>query len=60
LSPKIVDEYLPNWKRACDQSDVDVVLFSQSAFGNSSMEMLLLAVAIKYAGIAGKKVTITH
>jgi hypothetical protein len=56
---RIVDEQLPHWRAACDHAGADTVYLNQRAFGLSDKELLLLAVAIKYAGIAKKNVTIS-
>lgn len=55
---RLVSTYLPQFKKLCDQGDADLVLLNQRSFGNSESALLLLAMAIKYAGIAGKTVTI--
>jgi hypothetical protein len=55
---KIVDQQLPHWRAACDHAGADTVFLNQRAFGHSDDELFLLAVAIKYAGIAKKNVTI--
>jgi hypothetical protein len=56
---KIVDENLPKWKRACLNADASCVIFTQSAFNKTDNDLFLLAVAIKYAGIMKKDVTIS-
>jgi len=56
---RIVDEQMPHWRAACDHAGADTVFRNQRAFGFSDDELFLLAVAIKYAGIAKKNVTIT-
>jgi hypothetical protein len=56
---KIVDENLPKWKLACLHADASCVILSQRAFTNSENDLFLLAVAIKYAGIAKKDVNIS-
>jgi hypothetical protein len=56
---RIVDHQLPHWRAACDHAGADTVYLNQRAFGLSDKELLLLAVAIKYAGIAKKNVTIS-
>jgi hypothetical protein len=56
---RIVDQQLPHWRAACDHVGADTVYLNQRAFGLSDKELLLLAVAIKYAGIAKKNVTIS-
>jgi hypothetical protein len=55
---KLAAEELPRWKAACDHPEGEVVLLNQRAFGKSASEMLLLGAPIKYAGIAGKDVTV--
>jgi hypothetical protein len=55
---KLVAEELPRWKAACDHPEGQVVILNQQAFGKSASDMLLLGLAIKYAGIAGKDVTV--
>ena len=54
----IVAEQLPEWKRACEDQDTDVVLLTQATFGRSAKEVFLLAAAIKYAGMKQKAVTV--
>jgi len=56
---KIVDENLPKWKRACQYTDTSCVILQQSAFNTTDNDLFLLAVAIKYAGIMKKDVTIS-
>jgi hypothetical protein len=56
---KIVDENLPKWKIACLHADASCVILGQRAFANTENDLFLLAVAIKYAGIAKKDVTIS-
>lgn len=56
---KIVDENLPKWKRACLYTDASCVILQQSAFNTTDNDLFLLAVAIKYAGIMKKDVTIS-
>jgi hypothetical protein len=55
---RVIIEHLPAWKAACDNSAADTVILQQRAFGNSKDELVLLALAIRYAGIAHKNVTI--
>jgi hypothetical protein len=55
---QIVREHLPNWKLACDKSDADAVILHQTSFGRSRNEIVLMNAAIRYAGIAGKTVTV--
>jgi hypothetical protein len=56
---RIVSQELPRWKAACDNPAAEIVILNQRAFGNSEQELFLLSVAIRYAGIAKKHVTIT-
>lgn len=56
---RIVDENLPKWKRACLDTDASSVILNQRAFNTTDNDLFLLAVAIKYAGIVGKDVTIS-
>ncbi len=53
-----VDQELPEWKKACDSSEADTVMFHPDAFGYTAQEMLLMATAIKYAISKGKAITI--
>ena len=55
---RIVTDRLPHWKVACDNGKADMVILQQRAFGRSDDELLLLALAIKYAGIAKRDVMI--
>ena len=55
---EIVEKDLPKWKEACLNTDTPVVIFNQGAFSTSDADLFLLAVAIKYAGIVKKNVTI--
>jgi len=55
---RIVTQQLPGWKAACDNPDAETVILDQRAFGNSQAELFLLSLAIRYAGIAKKNVTI--
>lgn len=55
---KIVSHELPKWKEACDAGGEGKLAFSRSVFGDSIKELLLLALAIKYARRSGKAVTI--
>jgi hypothetical protein len=56
---EIVERDLPRWKEACNNPEAAAVILTQNAFGNSEAEMFLLAVAVKYAGILKKDVTVT-
>jgi hypothetical protein len=56
---RIVDQNLPKWKRACFYTDTSCVVLQQSAFNTTDSDLFLLAVAIKYAGIMKKDVTIS-
>ncbi len=53
-----VSEELPKWKKECDANENGNLSFHQSAFGNSIKELLLLAIAIKYAKRSGKGITV--
>jgi hypothetical protein len=55
---KRVAEELPRWKKACDHPEGQDVILNQRAFSKSASEMLLLGLAIKHAGIAGKDVAV--
>ena len=39
---------------ACEREDIDMILFSQTAFGNSMKDILTLGTLVKYAGANGK------
>jgi len=54
----IVNEELPQWKKACENAVAEIVIFHQDAFGNSFKELLLMAITIKYARLKGKSVTV--
>jgi hypothetical protein len=56
---KIVDENLSKWKRACLHADASCVILRQSSFNTTDNDLFLLAVAIKYAGIMKRDVTIS-
>ena len=56
---RIVDENLPKWKRACLDTDASCVILSQRSFSTTDNDLFLLAVAIMYAGITKKDVTIS-
>jgi hypothetical protein len=53
-----VEMHLPKWKQACLDETSSFVTLSQSAFSNTVWDMHLLAVAIKYAKIVKKNVTV--
>ena len=55
---KIVSQELPKWKEECDAGGESKLAFSQSVFGDSIKELLLIALAIKYAKRSGKEITI--
>jgi hypothetical protein len=55
---RIITQQLPGWKAASDNPDAETVILDQRAFGNSHEELFLLSLAIRYAGIAKKNVTI--
>jgi hypothetical protein len=54
----VILENLPRWKAACDDVAADTVILQQHAFGSSSAELFLMSVAIKYAGLVKKHVTV--
>ena len=54
----LVTKNIPHWKAACDNSDAEIVILHQRAFGSSPDELFLLSVAIKYAGLKKKSVTV--
>lgn len=56
---RIISQELPRWKAACDNPAAEIVILNQRAFGNSDHELFLLSIAVRYAGIAKKHVTIT-
>jgi hypothetical protein len=56
---EIVTENLPKWKSACQNADASCVILTQGAFKKTDNDLFLLAVAIKYAGIAKKDVMIS-
>jgi hypothetical protein len=56
---RIISESLPHWRAACDNPAADMVILPRSAFKNSPEELLLMGLAIKYAGLASKNVTIS-
>ena len=53
-----VEQDLPKWKEKCDAPGKDTLFISQADFGGSVKELLLLALAIKYARKSGKEVNI--
>jgi hypothetical protein len=55
---ELVRQQMPRFQVACDHADADTVIFSQMAFGSSEEELFLMGVAVRYAGIVGKTVTI--
>jgi hypothetical protein len=55
---EIIHRQLPRWQAACDHAEADTVILDQRAFGQTHEEILLLGLAIRYAGIAGKDVMI--
>ena len=55
----IMQKEMPEWITACSHADTDHVIFDQLAFGNSTEELLLMAIAIKYAKLQGKAVMIS-
>jgi len=56
---RIEDENLPKWKRACLDPDASCVILAQRSSSSTDNDLFLLAVAIKYAGITKKDVTIS-
>jgi len=54
----LVSKRIPRWKVACDNSEAEMVVLQQSAFRSTPEDLFLMSVAIKYAGIAKKSVTI--
>lgn len=54
----LVEQNIPRWKAACDHADTDMVIFHQMAFSTTPDDLFLVGIAIKYAGIAKKKVTV--
>jgi hypothetical protein len=55
----IIQKEMPGWITACSRADADHVISDQLAFGNSTEELLLMAIAIKYAKLQGKAVMIS-
>ena len=55
---RLVTEHIPRWREACDNPGADTVVLQQRAFGSSADELFLIALAIKYAGMKKKTVTI--
>ena len=53
-----VEQDLPKWKEECDAPSKGTLFISQADFGGSVKELLLLALAIKYARKSRKEVTI--
>lgn len=54
----IVEEQMPQWKAACENAGAEAILLTQDAFGHSFEETMLLAIAIRYADMTGKTVTV--
>lgn len=54
----IVKEQIPQWKAACENAGAEAILLAQDAFGHSFEETMLLAIAIRYADMTGKTVTV--
>lgn len=54
---EIISKELPEWKKGCD-SDIQGVVLHQDAFGYSTKELILQALAIKYAKQKGKEIHI--
>jgi hypothetical protein len=54
----IISETLPQFRAACDNPNADMVILHRSAFKNSTEDLLLMGMAIKYAGLVRKNVTI--
>lgn len=53
---RIVEKYLPAWKRACTTSDSEGIVLHELAFGSSLRELVLFACAIKFAAANGKNI----
>jgi hypothetical protein len=55
-----IEERLPDFVKACRDRSADTIVMHQAAFAADYQidEMLLLGMAIKYAGLHGKNVTI--
>jgi hypothetical protein len=52
-----LSETAPQATKACE-TDGDVVIFCQEAFGTSVEEILILGLMVKYAGLCGKEVNV--
>jgi hypothetical protein len=50
-----VSDEMPQWKKACDSSEADQVIFHPDAYGYTVKELLLMAFAIKYATVCKGK-----
>jgi hypothetical protein len=55
---EIVQRRLPQWRAACDHAEADSVILQHHAFGKTHEEILLMGLAIRYAGIVRKDVMI--
>ncbi len=55
---RIAENHMPQWAKACGHEDQALVILNQRDFSKSGNDMLLLAIAIKYAGIARKNVSV--
>jgi hypothetical protein len=55
---EIIGRQLPQWKAACDHAGADAVILQHQAFGKTHEEILLMGLAIRFAGIVGKDVMI--
>jgi len=54
----ILTENLPEWKKGCDNSQMEGLLFHPDAFGYSAREIILIGLALKYAALKGKEIRI--
>lgn len=56
----IIEKNLPEFAKACNNKKVENLIMTQSAFAVDYLmgEFLILAFAVKYAGIKGKVLTI--
>lgn len=54
----IIEDELPEWKKLCSGTTAVTILLHHSAFDQSVDDLLLMAVAIKYACLAGKEVRV--
>ncbi len=54
----VIKTELPEWEKGCDDISIQGMLMHSGAFGYSTSELLLSALAIKYATGKGKEVRI--